>query len=209
MQEIKDKKIKMRPSCFFGAKKICLESLLAAFVVIGALALNFLWYFFKRTSPIEFLSFGWKGVERFFLYLPYGYIILLIGIVLMASFAVSRFDLSRGIKMNSNMAILACVAVIFFLSSIFLVSGIEDSMKLWGKNRIPKKGVVSGRVMKLSEGGVVIKGSSNANRELLFKEKDDAFAKSRECQEGKMLQAMGKEDEGESQDFYVEEVLCH
>lgn len=136
MQKINNKDIEMKSCYFFWAKKLCLQSLLAFFVVLSALLLNIAFYFIKKTDTLKSLSSGWSGMENFLLVLPYEYIFLFFITMLLANLAIHRLDLSHGIKMNSAMALLFLLIVTFLLSLFFSLNGIEDAIYFWTKNGI-------------------------------------------------------------------------
>ncbi|MFA5994369.1 MAG: hypothetical protein WC823_05415 [Parcubacteria group bacterium] len=143
MQKIKEEHIEMRPAYFFWMKKIGLQSLLAFSIVFGALVLNSLFYFFKKMDALGVLSLGWDGMDRLLLSLPYDYIALFIISIVLANFIIHQFDLSYQISMNTNVAVLVLLGLTFLLSAFFLISGIEDVLKFWDKDRLLKKNATS------------------------------------------------------------------
>lgn len=145
MEKIRNRDIEMRSRYFFWAKKMGLQSLLAFSIVLGALLLNILFYFFKKTNAIYDMPFGWSRVGKILLALPYDYIFLFFITILLANYIVHKFDLSCGIKMNYNIALIVLLVMTVLLSSFFLKSGIEDGMKFWAKNKIMEKSALPGK----------------------------------------------------------------
>ncbi|MFA5994141.1 MAG: hypothetical protein WC823_04230 [Parcubacteria group bacterium] len=143
MQKIKQEQIEMRPAYFFWLKKIGLQSLLAFFVVLGALILNIAFYFLKKINALDALSFGWVGMDKFLLALPYDYIFLFIITMLLANLIIHQFDLSYAISMNTRVAALLLLVMTLLLSAFFLTNGIEDMLKVWDKNKVLEERVSS------------------------------------------------------------------
>ncbi len=136
MQKIKQENIEMRPAYFFWLKKIGLQSLLAFFIVLGALLGSGILYLIKRMQLLGGLSFGWTGLERFLVSLPYDYIALFIITIALANVIIRQFDMSYDISMNTRMSVLLLLVMTLLLSAFFLINGIGDMLKVWDKNKV-------------------------------------------------------------------------
>ncbi|EKE11396.1 MAG: hypothetical protein ACD_15C00087G0001 [uncultured bacterium] len=207
MQKIKERNIKMKPCFFFIIRKAGLESLLAFFIVFGAIALNSLFYFLKKTKATDFLFFGWVGLDNFLTSLPYDYIVLFIISILLANFLIHKFDLSYGISMNSNMALFFLLVITLALSSFFLLNGIEEVLSSYSKNKAPGKEIVLGEVMEFSDQEAIVREAGGIDWKLILE--DAKIFDGNSCEKGKMLRAMGKEKRGKNHIFYADIIKCY
>lgn len=210
MQKIKSEKIRMRPASVFLAEKLGLESALALLILASALLVNIFLYFLKKTGILKFMFFGWPGLKIILLTLPYDYIILFIVTIVLASFIMHKFDLSRGIRMGSNMSVLTLLTVTLLLGSFFAVSGVESITHGWSKNEIPSSMGVSGRVIGSSSEQVIIEDSDGAIKTLNFDSiKDPSSVPTiKKYEKNKVLRAVGKKDETDDTKFHAEIVEC-
>ncbi|MDP1620183.1 MAG: hypothetical protein Q8M12_04260 [bacterium] len=156
------------------------------------------------------MAFGWPGLKIILLTLPYDYIILFIITIVLANFIIHKFDLSRGICMDSNIAVLALLAVTLLLGSFFAVAGAEDVMGGWFKKTIPGDIAVSGRIIESSGNQVVIRDFDGSVRILNFDSlKDiDSSPDRKKYEQNKILRAVGKRDDENRAEFHVEIVEC-
>jgi len=209
MREIKDKKIKMRHPFIFLAQKLGLQSILALSIVASALLLNIVLYFFKKTGVLKFLSLGWPGLKIVLMTLPYDYIVLFIITIILANFIVHKFDLSRGISMNSNVSVVALLAFTLLLSSFFAVSGVENTVKGWSKNKIPPDVAISGKILDFSNDQIVVQeGSGQITTIILDNQTNRIFLTGPGYVKGKFLRAVGSRNENNTAEFQAEEVEC-
>lgn len=210
MEKIKKENIRMHPASLFVAQKLGLQSILALMILASALLLNIFLYFLKKTGILKFMSFGWPGLKIILLTLPYDYIALFIITIVLANYIMHKFDLSRGIRMNSNVAVLFLLAITLLLGSFFAVNGMESAIQGWSKNTLPGDKAISGRVVDFSDTQVVIKDSEGVTRILSFDSiKDSADSPVvRKYEKNKFLRAIGKRDHEDVFQFHAEEVEC-
>ncbi|MFA7209381.1 MAG: hypothetical protein WC120_03770 [Parcubacteria group bacterium] len=210
MQKIKEKKIRMRPASLFLAQKLGLESVLALSILASAFLLSTFLYFLKKTGVMKFMAFGWPGLKIILLTLPYDYIILFIITIVLANFIIHKFDLSRGICMDSNITVLALLAVTLLLGSFFAVAGAEDVMGGWSKKTIPGEVAVMGKIIDSSGGQVTIRDCDGVVKILDFENIKDIGDSplNKKYEKGEPLWAVGKADGNDSAKFYVEVVEC-
>ncbi|MDZ4384826.1 MAG: hypothetical protein U0944_00205, partial [Candidatus Moranbacteria bacterium] len=194
MQKIKEKKIRMRPASLFLAQKLGLESVLALSILASAFLLSTFLYFLKKTGVMKFMAFGWPGLKIILLTLPYDYIILFIITIVLANFIIHKFDLSRGICMDSNITVLALLAVTLLLGSFFAVAGAEDVMGGWFKKTIPGDIAVAGKVIGSYGSQVVIRDCDGTIRTLNFEDIKDSSQSplNRKYEENEIIWAIGK-----------------
>ena len=209
MQEIRNKKVKMHHPFVFLAKKLGLQSILALTIVICALLLNIFLYFLKKTGVMKFLALGWPGLKIVLLTLPYDYIILFIITLILANFIIHKFDLSHGISMNSNVSVVALLAVTILLSSFFAVNGIEDMVRGWSKNKVPSDVAISGKILDFSNDKIIIQeGSGMTTTVILDRGTTEVFSEGSGYVKGKFLRAIGNRYRNSDAQFHAEEVEC-
>lgn len=209
MQKIREEKIRMRHPFVFMAHKLGLQSILALAIVASALILNIFLYFLKKTGVLKFLSLGWPGLKVILITLPYDYIVLFIITILLANFIIHKFDLSRGISMNSNVSVVFLLAVTLLLSSFFAVNGIEDIAKGWSKNKIPNDVAISGKILDYSNNQVVIQENDGSITKVnLDAETNQIFSQESGYVRGKFLRAIGGRYENSADEFHAQEVEC-
>jgi len=206
MQKIKDQKIRMRPASVLLAQKLGWQSVLALSIMASALLLNIFLYFLKKTGVMKFMAFGWPGLKIVLLTLPYDYIALFIVTIVLANFIIQKFDLSRGIRMDSNIAALALLSVVLLLSSFFAVAGVDDAMQGWSKNTIPGDIAVAGKVIGSYGSQVVIRDCDGAIRTLNFEDIKNPSQSplNRKYEENEIIWAIGKQDKEAEGEFHVE-----
>jgi len=210
MQKIKNEKIQMRPASLFLAQKLGLQSVLALMILASALLLNIFLYFLKKTGLLKFMIFGWPGLKIVLLTLPYDYIALFIVTIILANYIIHQFDLSRGISMNSNVAVLALLSVTFLLGSFFAFNGIESALRGWSKNAIPADMAVSGRLIEYSDKYAIIQDETGRIRFLDFGNvmNVENLPNQKRYEKNKVLRAVGKQDAKDEKRFHAELVDC-
>jgi hypothetical protein len=210
MEKIKREKIRMRPASVFLAEKLGLQSALVVSILAGTLLLNIFLYFLKKTGVLKFMAFGWPGFKIILLTLPYDYIILFIITIALANFIIRKFDLPRNIRMDSDMSVLALLAVTLLLGSFFAVSGVESAIGGWSKNKIPANIAVSGRVIDSSDDQVTIKEIDGTIKTLNFDNLKDPnnLPAVKKYEKNKVLRAVGKKDKKDDTQFHAEAVEC-
>lgn len=207
MRKIKEGNIKMKPSFYFWMRKAGLESLLAFFVVFGAIALNSLLYFIKKKHTIDFLFFGWTGLEKFLGAFPYDYMVLLIISILLANFLIRKFDLSYGIVMNTNMALLFLLVITLSISSFFLVNGIEDVLSHYSKDGESAREIILGRVKEFSDKEAVIQEAGDQEWKIIIEASSFGENGGVSCGKDMMMRVMGREKDKRT--FYADEIMCY
>lgn len=200
----------MRPASVLLAQKLGWQSVLALSIMASALLLNIFLYFLKKTGVMKFMAFGWPGLKIVLLTLPYDYIALFIITIMLANFIIHKFDLSRGIRMDSNIAVLALLAVTLLLGSFFAIGGVEDVVNGWSKKTIPGEVAVMGKIIDSSGDQVTIRDCDGVVKILDFeniKDVEDSPA-NKKYEKGEPLWAVGRLDDEDNTKFYVEVVEC-
>lgn len=94
MEQIHDKKVKMKSRWIFIAQKLGLESGLALAIILAVLLVNSIFYIMQRNGAFEFASFGLEGWRVILDNIPYDLIIALIILIITANYIYKKFDLS-------------------------------------------------------------------------------------------------------------------
>jgi hypothetical protein len=200
MGEIKNKKIKMRSHFIFLAEKLGMQSALAALLVVSALLISLIFYFFKKTGILKFLVFGTPGWKIFILALPYDYIVLFLIALLAAIYFANKLE----IPCHENISYRR-IFFYFFIASVlsgifFALVGFEKIFKGWSKKRVPEQLGVDGRIKKLGAGEVDIEDEDGRLVRVFF-ERSPMDDKRFDGAEGKFFRAVGA-GEGSREDGY-------
>ena len=157
---------------------------------------------------MKFLFLGWPGLKIVLITLPYDYIALFIITIVLANFIVHKFDLSRGISMNSNVAVAGLLAAVFLLSSFFAVGGVGNIVKDWSKNKVPTDVAISGKIIDYSNNQIIVREEDGSViTVILNNQTNEIFPRKPGYVKGKFLRAIGKRNENNTK-FQAEEVEC-
>jgi len=207
MGEIKSKKICMSSSRSIFARKLGLECAMVMSLLAGAFIISLAFYILKKTKILKFLTLGFPGLKVFLLAIPYGYIALFIGIVILVLYISSKLDLSYEAKISETLLYFLMLGAIFVLVIIFVMIGVHEYFGEISKNRIPRESAISGRIESVfgdvltveEEDGQLIEIKLGKNTHI-----DEDFENIR----GKYIRAVGVRDPKDAHFFKAENVLC-
>jgi hypothetical protein len=203
MDKIKRDDIRMKSPFFFLAKKLGLESVLILAVFSGALLVNILLYFLKKTKLIKFLAFGWPGLKVFLTTLPYDYIALFIFTLILANYIVKKIDFSVKKIISVNTMVIFLFLISVFLGTFFAMIGVDQIIKGWSKNCIPKETSISGVIIDYTEKYVMVAEDNGVETMILFEYPSDLpYAR------GKSIRALGRRDNDNHNIFQAERINC-
>jgi hypothetical protein len=207
MGEIKSKKICMSSSRSIFARKLGLECAMVISLLAGAFIISLAFFILKKTKILKFLTLGFPGLKVFLLAIPYGYLALFIGIVIVAIYISNKLDLSYESKMSETFLYFLMLGAILFLVIIFIMIGIHEYFGEISKNRIPRESAISGRIEAISGDMLTVKEEDGQFVEIKLGKNvhiDEDFNEIR----GKYLRAVGVRDPKNIHYFRAESVLC-
>jgi len=207
MGEIKSKKICMSGPGTLLAKKLGLECAMAAGFLAGAFVIALVFYILKKTKILKFLTLGIPGLKVFLLSIPYGYIALFIGIVILVFYIFNKLDLSYETKIAEKYLYFLMVGAIFILVIVFILIGVHEYFGEISKNRIPRESAISGRIESVFGDVLTIQEDDGQLVEIRLGKKvhmDENFENIR----GKYMRAVGVRDPKDMHFFRAENVLC-
>jgi hypothetical protein len=94
MSEITTGKVKLRSKYVFWAEKFSLGSVFALDLLLAILFFNLVLFYFKASDNLIYLSFGSRGLYAFWESFPYGLVIILIILILIAGLLIKQSDVS-------------------------------------------------------------------------------------------------------------------
>ncbi|HRY82700.1 MAG TPA: hypothetical protein P5232_03300 [Candidatus Moranbacteria bacterium] len=206
MQAIKEKRIKMRSHFVFVAEKLGLESALAVAIILGAFFISILFYFFKKTGLLKFLSLGIPGLKIFLLTLPYEYIALFILFIILAIYFANQFELCCGNCTHTNSFAICFFALSLILGICFGAIGVGEYLKGWSKKDIPKENAIHGKVKNFSDKEILIE-DEDGKLIRVFIETPESVRKDK-YEEEKFLRAIGNRDLDDENLFHAQIIRC-
>lgn len=207
MDNIKEKKIKMKRPWVFAVEKFGLESAVMVALICATLLVSLIFYFFKTTALFEYLALGPLGVRVFFGALPYNYIVLFVLIVLIAVWLANRWEVFQGRSERTDF-----FAVLFFGLAVVLgialsVLGIGRYLHGWDRQSVSGGDAVQGRIVAAS-GETILVRDDNGKFMTVFFAGGRSAERSTVFKPGKFLQAVGARDPENQSDFYAQRILC-
>jgi hypothetical protein len=205
MESVRSKKVTMRSHAAFMAEKLGLESALAGAIIFGALFVSILFYFFKKTGILKFLSLGAPGVKIFLLALPYDYIALVIFFIILAIYFANQIELFCG-----NCTRTDYFALYFFIGSLLLgilfgIIGVGEYFQGWSQKNIPKESAICGKIQSFSQNEVLVEDEKGKLvRVFLTSPEMEKY----EYETGKFLRAIGTRDSNNDNLFHAEILRC-
>jgi hypothetical protein len=207
MSEIRKKKIGITSHSRIVAEKLGMEGIIAADILTGAFIISIVFYIFKKTKVLKFLSLGVPGLKVILLTIPYGYIAVLAGAVLLAFYLISKLDLCYETKCSHNFIIFTLFGSIFIIGMIFIAAGVHEYFESLTKNKMPKERSIIGKIDQVDEGGVTLEEEDGQMVKVKFG-KNIKLDNNFEGIRGKYLRAVGERDSKNVHYFRAESVLC-
>lgn len=207
MGEIKSKKICMSSSGSIFARKLGLECAMVISLLAGAFIISLAFYILKKTKILKFLTLGFPGLKVFFLSIPYGYIALFIGIVIVAIYISNKLDLSYETRISETFLYFLMLGAILVLVVVFIMIGIHEYFGEISKNRIPKESAISGRIESVSGDMLTVEEDDGQFVEIKLG-KDAHIDGDFKDIKGKYIRAVGVRDPKDIHLFKAENVLC-
>jgi|WetSurMetagenome_2_1015567.scaffolds.fasta_scaffold339048_1 hypothetical protein len=207
MGEIKSKKICMSSSGSIFARKLGLECAMVMSLLAGAFIISLAFYILKKTKILKFLTLGFPGLKVFLLSIPYGYVALFVGIIIVAIYISNKLDLSYETKISETFLYFLMLGAILILVIVFIMIGIHEYFGEISKNRIPKESAISGRIEEISGDILTVEEEDGQFVEIRLGKNvhvDEDF----EDIKGKYIRAVGVRDPKDIHLFKAENVLC-
>lgn len=204
MEEIKQKKIRMRSHFVFLAEKLGLAGAATIAVLCGAILFGFIFYFIKKTGLFLFLSLGAPGTKVFFSAFPYGYAILFSAAIALAIYLANRWELFSGYCERTNRFAICFLLTALVLGSFFAILGAEIFYKNYAKRKIPSNAAVIGRIKYFSEEKIVIEDEDGNLRNVFVTNVPEKI----KYEEGKFLRAVGEMEKDDDSIFHAVRVRC-
>lgn len=207
MDEIRSKKICMESHRSLLAKKLGLECAMVASLLAGAFIASLVFYVFKKTKVLKFLSLGFPGLKVFLLTLPYGYIAFLIGLLIVILYIFNKLDLSYETRIPAASLYLLIFVAGVFLVWMFIAADIHKYFSEIFPERLPRGNAISGKVEEFSEDDLTIV-EEDGQIVRVRPNKDFYFNKKSENIKGKYLRAVGERNPKDGNYFQAENILC-
>jgi hypothetical protein len=207
MGEIKSKKICMASHGSLLAKKLGLECAMVASLLAGAFIVSLVFYVLKKTKVLKFLSLGFPGLKVFLLTIPYGYVALFVGLLILVLYISNKLDLSYETKISTGSLYVLMTATIFFLVLIFIMIGIHEYFSEIVSRKIPRESAISGKVEEFSGDSLVIEEEDGQMVRIKLG-RNVHFDGDFEGMRGKYLRAIGERDPKDGNYFQAENILC-
>lgn len=209
MGEIKKKKISIdSPSAIF-AKKLGLECAMAAGILGGAFLISIFFYVLKKAGVLKFLSLGFPGLRVFLLTVPYGYVALFAGMIILTLYIANKLDLPYKTRTSLGLVFLFLLGSVIAVGLIFILVGVHEYFKELAKGRIPKDISICGRIEGFSNGKLRLEEEDGqmAIIELGEKERDFIMNERRDIM-GRYFRAVGERDPKDNHYFHAKNILC-
>lgn len=128
MDKIDVGKVRLRSKYLFLAKKLGLNGGVVLSFILAVLGLALIFVSLKMTGNLEYLSFGKSGWLIFIKNLPYGLIIISVGIIFLAGYLIKKSDWSYKIKF-SYLAVIF-LSLIIALSALVGLIRVSDTLAI-------------------------------------------------------------------------------
>lgn len=215
MREIKDKSINIRSKYAVLAEKLGLGSSLALLVVLVAILINLVFYWFKISGDLNLLVFGKIGLKAFFESFPYIWVIMAIGFFIIAALLIKKYDISYK-KPYIGLLLIMFISILL-ISGVMVVSGLNENLErgvqqgkhlflkpFWGReiNKTNRNSII-GEIVEIKEETINIK---NKEREIEINyDENTRLPKNGNFQEGEWIRAIGEYSENE--DFQAKGII--
>jgi hypothetical protein len=207
MANIKRRHVKIRRAYIFFLERLGLESALVASLIFAAIIISITFRFFDESEILKFLRLGMPGLKVIFLTLPYDYLALFVIMLALAIYLARKLDIPCRRNVSCCRIFAYFFIASFFVGAFFILVGVNEAVKGWSKNKIPRQMSVHGKIMEITPDGVVIEDKEGERTDLVFNKKEDAPSKTK-YQEGKFMRAVGSRDRYEENIFHVDSALC-
>jgi len=207
MEDIKNKRIRMKSPFIFIAQKLGLESALVTTIIAGALLVSVIFYFLKKTSVLKFLNLGASGLKIFILSLPYDFIAFFIITIILAIYLANKIKLSRGQYLRADFFAVYFFLITLALGLFFGIMGAGRFSKNWTKSNLPRDEAVQGRIKVFSDQEVVIE-DEGGNITTVFMDKPYPAGLKINYVSGKVFRAIGWRDKQDDNLFHAQRIRC-
>jgi hypothetical protein len=205
MESVRNKKVTMRSHFAFMLEKLGLESALAGAIIFGALFVSILFYFFKKTGILKFLSLGVPGLKIFLLALPYDYIALVIFFIILAIYFANQIELFCGNCTRTDYFALYFFAGSLLLGILFGIIGVGEYFQGWSQKNVPRESAICGKIQNFSQGEVLVEDERGETVRVFLTSPE---MKENEYETGKILRAIGTRDTEDDNLFHAEVMRC-